>query len=242
MRQRGRRVHLCLRRRPGFANGLPPLRWPALLQKVTQVRCYEIADYATYDGVITMRDMMGFGRAARGDSAAVPARIPRPRLGYHPAHPGRWLRRRIDEIRERHELPRARVYDIAALHIESTRAAVRFGSSASSTAGGDRDRAHHPPATTCARTWPDLPTAAAPAASRITGEPSYIVDITQPATRATTTTQPSPPASADVVNAIPPSSQGRRGVRTTLDLPLITGPGLTPEPFRLTGISIRILG
>ena len=47
---------------PGFANDLLPFALASTCQKVTQVRCYEIADYATYDGVITMRDMMGFGK------------------------------------------------------------------------------------------------------------------------------------------------------------------------------------
>lgn len=47
---------------PGFANDLIPFAIASTCQKLEQVRCMEIADYATYDGSTVMFDVMGFGR------------------------------------------------------------------------------------------------------------------------------------------------------------------------------------
>ena len=47
---------------PGFATDLVPLAFTGTCQRVEQVRCMEIADYATYDGSTVMYDVMGFGR------------------------------------------------------------------------------------------------------------------------------------------------------------------------------------
>jgi hypothetical protein len=46
---------------PGFANDLVPLAFAGTCQRIEQVGCMEIADYATYDGAIVMFDVMGFG-------------------------------------------------------------------------------------------------------------------------------------------------------------------------------------
>ena len=47
---------------PGFANDLIPFAFAGTCQSIEQVRCMEIADYATYDGAIVMFDVMGFGK------------------------------------------------------------------------------------------------------------------------------------------------------------------------------------
>src|SRR6201991_2422527 len=46
---------------PGFANDLIPFAIASTCQRIEQVRCMEIADYATYDGATVMFDVMGFG-------------------------------------------------------------------------------------------------------------------------------------------------------------------------------------
>ena len=48
---------------PGFANDLLPLALTGTCRTVEQVRCMEIADYATYDGTTVMFDVMGFGKS-----------------------------------------------------------------------------------------------------------------------------------------------------------------------------------
>jgi hypothetical protein len=47
---------------PGFVNDLIPFAFASTCQTVEQVRCMEIADYATYDGATVMFDVMGFGK------------------------------------------------------------------------------------------------------------------------------------------------------------------------------------
>ncbi|MEO6606829.1 MAG: diacylglycerol kinase, partial [Aeromicrobium sp.] len=46
---------------PGWANDLLPFAIASTCQSVEQIRCSEIADYATYDGAPVMFDVMGFG-------------------------------------------------------------------------------------------------------------------------------------------------------------------------------------
>ena len=216
---------------PGFANDLIPFSLASTCQKVTQVRCYEIADYATYDGVITMRDMMGFGKPLEetpllflpgilGLGWGTTLRILAAGFGVE-----------IDEIRERHEsFPAPESYDIAALHIEKgTRAAVRF-EIIGLVDGKEAIVIEH-----ITRTRDDLcPDLARPPHGggayrvEITGEPSYIVDITPTSDKGDHNHAAIAAGVGRVVNAIPTVVAGPSGVRTTLDLPLITGPGLTP--------------
>ncbi|HVQ99863.1 MAG TPA: diacylglycerol kinase, partial [Mycobacterium sp.] len=47
---------------PGFANDLIPFALASTCQRIEQVRCMEIADYATYDGATVMFEVMGFGK------------------------------------------------------------------------------------------------------------------------------------------------------------------------------------
>src|SRR6202035_1650807 len=47
---------------PGFINDLIPFALAGTCQRIEQVRCMEIADYATYDGSTVMFDVMGFGK------------------------------------------------------------------------------------------------------------------------------------------------------------------------------------
>src|ERR1700728_4701421 len=47
---------------PGFANDLIPFALASTCQRVEQVRCTEIAGYATYYRATVMFDVMGFGR------------------------------------------------------------------------------------------------------------------------------------------------------------------------------------
>ncbi len=47
---------------PGFANDLIPFALAGTCQRIEQVRCMEIADYATYAGATVMFEVMGFGK------------------------------------------------------------------------------------------------------------------------------------------------------------------------------------
>nr|HRD13288.1 diacylglycerol kinase [Mycobacterium sp.] len=47
---------------PGFANDLLPLALAGTCQRIEQLRCMEIVNYATYDSATVMFDVMGFGK------------------------------------------------------------------------------------------------------------------------------------------------------------------------------------
>ena len=59
---------------PGFITDLIPLAFASTCQRIEQMRCMEIADYATYDGADVMFDVMGFGnRSTRCRCSSSPA-------------------------------------------------------------------------------------------------------------------------------------------------------------------------
>lgn len=47
---------------PGFANDWLPLSLTAISERIDEVRCYEILNYATYDQAMVLFEVMGFGR------------------------------------------------------------------------------------------------------------------------------------------------------------------------------------
>ena len=165
---------------PGFASDLVPLALASTCQRVEQVKCYELADYATYDGAEVMFDLMGFGKpvgetpllflpGVLGLAWGTALRMMAAGLGFV-----------IDDIVEDWEAePAPESYDIAAGRIEKgTIAALKFSISGM-VAGHPAVVVEH-----VTRTRDDLrPDWARPAAGggsyrvEITGEPSYVVDV-----------------------------------------------------------------
>ena len=47
---------------PGFANDWLPLVLTSVCERIEQVRCMEVLNYATYDQAMILTDIMGFGR------------------------------------------------------------------------------------------------------------------------------------------------------------------------------------
>ena len=47
---------------PGFANDWLPLALTSISERIDEVRCMEILNYATYDQPMVLFDIMGFGR------------------------------------------------------------------------------------------------------------------------------------------------------------------------------------
>lgn len=214
---------------PGWANDLLPLAIASTCQDVEQVRCSEIADYATYDGAAVMFDVMGFGRDV-GDlpmlfqpgmlSAAwgVTVRLLADGLGVV-----------LDEITEWFEQePAPEAFDVAAGHIpKGGVAAVRFQITGRSN-GNDVIVVDH---TTRLRgeLRPDWPQPAQDGGSyrvEIVGEPSYRVDVCPTSRKGDHNYAAIASAAGRLVNAIPDVVAAPPGIRTALDLPLGTGRGV----------------
>lgn len=221
---------------PGFANDLIPLALASTCQRIEQVRCSEIADYATYDGAEVMFDLMGFGKpvgetpmlflpGVLGFAWGTAIRMTAAGLGIE-----------IDEIVEHWEAePAPEGYDIAAGRIEKgTIAALRF--SITGLAGGRAAVVIEHVTRTREDLRPDWPRPASGGGSyrvEITGEPSYLVDIVPSSEHGDHNHAAIVAACGRIVNAIPDVRDAPPGIRTTLDLPLPTGRGVFRQPARI---------
>lgn len=215
---------------PGWANDLLPFVVASTCQRVEQVRCYEIADYATYDGAPVMFDVMGFGRPVGEDL---------PMLFQPGMLVGAWgpsLRQMaagfgldLDEITEQFEQePAPEDFDVAVGTIpKGGVSAVRF-KIAGVVAGKEVLVIDH---TTRLRPdlRPDWPQAAQEGGSyrvEITGEPSYRVDVCPTSSKGDHNYASIALGAGRVVNAIPDVVAAAPGIRTVLDLPVPTAKGV----------------
>lgn len=215
---------------PGFANDLIPLVFAGTCQRVEQVRCMEIADYATYDGATVMFDVMGFGKPIDETPMLFLPGVLGLAWGTTIRQLAAGLGVVVDDIEEVFESePAPEGFDIAAGHIAAgTRAAVRF-EIIGKVAGEPVIVIEH-----VTRLRGDLrPDWAQPAQPggcyrvEITGEPSYTVDICPTSRKGDHNHAAIVAAAGRIVNAIPAVVDGPPGLRTTLDLPLVTGPGVS---------------
>ncbi|MYR05444.1 diacylglycerol kinase [Gordonia sp. SID5947] len=213
---------------PGFANDLIPLAFAGTCQHIEQVRCMEIADYATYDGATVMFDVMGFGKPMDETPMLFLPGVLGLAWGTTIRQLAAGLGVEVDEIVERYEdLPAPDDFDIASGHIAAgTRAAVRFeiiGMVAEKPfiviehvtrlrddVGDGWARPSQPGG--CYRV-------------EIVGEPSYRVDICPTSEHGDHNHAAIVAAAGRIVNAIPAVVDGPPGIRTTLDLPLVTAAG-----------------
>lgn len=214
---------------PGFVTDLIPFALAGTCQRIDQVRTMEIADYATYDGVEVMSVVMGFGNP-----------VQRPGLLFLPgvltAAWGTGIRMlaaglgvEIDEITEHFELdPAPEDIEVATGVIaEGTVAAMRF--EINGMVGGKPVVVVEHVTRVRGDLRPDWAQPAQPGGSyrvEITGEPSYVVDICPTSNRGDHNYAAILVGAGRIVNAIPAVIDAPAGIRTTLDLPLVTGRGV----------------
>src|ERR1700712_4133616 len=218
---------------PGFASDLIPLALTSTCQRIEQIKCYELADYATYDGAEVMFDLMGFGHpvdstpmlflpGVLGLAWGTAIRMMATALGIE-----------VDEIVEFWEAePAPEGYDIAAGRIEQGTIAALHFSITGLVAGHPAVVVEH-----VTRTRDDLrPDWARPSAGggayrvEITGEPSYVVDVVPSREDGGHNHAAIVAACGRIVAAIPDVVAAKPGIRTTLDLPLPTGHGTYTGP------------
>jgi hypothetical protein len=227
---------------PGFATDLIPLALAGTCQRIEQVRCMEIADYATYDGATVMFDVMGFGKPLDEVPLLFQPGVLSIAWGCAIRQMAAGLGVTLDEITESCERePAPEAFDIAAGHVpKGTVAALHF--EIRGMVGGK-------PAIVVEHTTrlredlrPDWPQPAQPGGSyrvEIVGEPSYRVDICPTSTKGDHNHAAIVGAAGRIVNAIPAVIAAPAGIRTTLDLPFVTGKGVfgLHEPRSGTGSS-----
>lgn len=217
---------------PGFINDLIPFAFTSTCQRVEHLRCIEIADYATYDGAEVMFDVMGFGKPIEETPLLFAPGILGMAWGTALQILAAGLGVRIDHITEHHESePAPDDFDVIVGRIaKGTRAAVRFEIT------GMVDGVPAIVIEHVTRLRGDLrPDWSQPAQEggcyrvEVTGEPSYRIDICPTSRRGDHNHAAIVAGVGRVVNAIPAVVAAAPGIRSTLDLPLITGPALTPQ-------------
>ncbi|MEE4024578.1 diacylglycerol kinase [Gordonia sp. PKS22-38] len=213
---------------PGFANDLIPFALAGTCQQVEQIRCMEIADYATYDGATVMFDVMGFGKPMDETPMLFLPGILGMAWGTTIRQLAAGLGVTVDEIVEHYEEEAApEAFDVATGRVEKgTRAAVRFeiigmaeGRPAIVVEHVTRLRGD------LGAQWPQPAQPGGCYRVEIVGEPAYRVDICPSSERGDHNHAAIVAAAGRIVNAIPSVVDGPSGIRTTLDLPLITGAG-----------------
>jgi 2,4-diaminopentanoate dehydrogenase len=213
---------------PGFVNDLIPLALAGTCQRIEQVRCMEIHDYASYDGAEVMH-YMGFARSMDEIPMLLQPGVLSIAWGTAIRQLAAGLGIEVDEITESYQRePAPEDFDIAVGHVaKGTLAVLQFEI---------RGMVNGHPAIVIEHITrlrpdlrPDLPQPASGGGSyrvEITGEPSYAVDIV-PSSRYGDHNQAAIAGAAGrIVNAIPAVIAAPPGIRTTLDLPFITGHGL----------------
>ncbi|MUL85699.1 MULTISPECIES: Gfo/Idh/MocA family oxidoreductase [unclassified Mycolicibacterium] len=214
---------------PGFANDLLPLALAGTCQRIEQIRCMEIVDYATYNSAAVMFDVMGFGKPIDETPMLLQPGVLSLAWGSVVRQLAAGLGLELDEVTEEHtRVPAPEDFDIAAGHIPAgTTAALRF------EVRGMRDGK---PAVVLEHVTrlrddlcPEWPQPAQEGGSYrvvVTGEPSYTLDLCLSSPNGDHNHAGLVATAARVVNAIPAVVAADPGIRTTLDLPLITGRGL----------------
>ncbi|AKK28007.1 diacylglycerol kinase [Mycobacterium sp. EPa45] len=218
---------------PGFVTDLIPLAFASTCQSIEAVRCMEIADYATYDGAIVMFDVMGFGKPLDEVPMLFQPGVLGIAWGCGIRQLAAGLNISLDSITESYERePAPESFDVAAGHIpKGGVAAVRFEIKGMV---GDHAAIVVEHVTRLREDLrPDWAQPAQPGGSyrvEITGEPSYRVDICPTSKKGDHNYAAIAAGAGRIVNAIPAVVAAPPGIRTTLNLPLVSEVELFAKP------------
>ncbi|MFD0854559.1 dihydrodipicolinate reductase, partial [Actinomadura adrarensis] len=113
---------------PGFANDVLPLALTGISERVDEVRCLEILNYATYDQGTVLFDIMGFGRSLDDTPMLLQPGVLTMAWGSVVRQIAAALDVQLDEIGEWHtRLPAPETFEVSSGTIEKgTAAALRF--------------------------------------------------------------------------------------------------------------------
>lgn len=213
---------------PGFANDWLPLMLTSVCERIDEVRCMEILDYATYDQAMIMYDVMGFGGSLDEVPMLLQPGVLTMAWGSVVRQIAAGLGVELDEVVEHHErLPAPEDFHIASGPIsKGTTAGMRF-----EVRGMVGDRAvvvlEH---VTRLRPdiGPDWPQPHGQGGYRVivTGEPNYTLDLQMLGGDGDHNTAGLKATAMRLINAVPAVVAAPPGLLTALDLPLTTGYGL----------------
>ena len=214
---------------PGFANDILPLMLTSVSERIDEVRCYEICDYATYENPTVVFDIMGFGKPMD----EVPMLLQPGILSLAWGSVVRQIAAALDveldaeltEQVDRRPAPQDFTIDAGEIS-KGTAAALRF--QVIGTVNGEPTVVLEHVTRLRADLCPDWPQPAGASCYRVevTGEPNYTLDLQLLGTDGDHNTAGLKATAMRLVNAVPAVVEARPGLLTTMDLPLITGRGL----------------
>lgn len=213
---------------PGFANDWLPLALTSISERIDEVRCQEILNYATYDQPRVLFDIMGFGRPLDEVPLLLSPGILTTAWGSVVRQIAAGLDVQLDGIEEWHERAAApEAFDVASGRIEAgTAAALHFevrglrgGRTVVVVEHVTRLRDDLAP------DWPQ-PTGQGGYRVVLTGEPNYTLDMQMVGGDGDHNTAGLKATAMRLVNAVPAVVAAPAGLLTALDLPLVTGRGL----------------
>lgn len=213
---------------PGFANDWLPLVLTSISERIEEVRCLEILNYATYDQAMVLFDIMGFGRPLDETPLLLQPSMLITAWGSVVRQLAAGLGVELDDVEQVYErLPAPEKFEVAAGTIEAgSVAALRF-----EVRGLRRGR----PVIVLEHVTrlrddlgPDWPQPAGAGCYRVavTGEPNYTLDLQLLGTDGDHNTAGLKATAMRLVNAVPAVVAAPPGLLTALDLPLVTGRGL----------------
>ncbi len=213
---------------PGWANDLLPLAVTAICERIDELRCREVVNYATYDNPTVMFDIMGFGRSMDDTPMLLVPGVLTLAWGQVVRQLAAGLGVELDEVREEVErLPAHTTYDIASGTIEEgTQAALRFEVQGIIN-GHKRIVLEHVTRThdDLAPDWPQ-PVGHGGYSVIATGSPTYTVDMQMMGEDGDHNTAGLQATAMRLVTSIEAVVAAEPGLVTALDLPLTPGRGL----------------
>ncbi len=213
---------------PGFANDWLALSVTGISERIEQVRCMEILNYATYDQPMILFDVMGLARPMDEVPMLLQPGILTMAWGSVVHQLAAGLGVELDGVEEWYErLPAVEPFEIASGRIEAGTVAGLHFEVRGMRAGvavvvlEHVTRLHDD-------IGPDWPQPAGAGCYRVVvrGEPNYTVDLVLLGTDGDHNTAGLKATAMRLVNAIPAVVAAPPGLLTALDLPLVTGRGL----------------
>lgn len=215
---------------PGFANDVLPLAMTSLSQRIDEVRCYEIADYATYYQPVVMREIFGFGQPMDDVKMLWQPGVLSLAWGSVVRQIAAGLGITLDEPLVEKVERRPAERDVSTVSVDiaaGTMGAVRF-EVIGTVDGVPRVVLEHVTRTDPAQCpdWPHPSDGDGCYRIRITGEPMMQVDFSHHGENGDHNVSGMIVTAMRLVNAVESVVDAKPGLVTALDLPMITGRGL----------------
>ena len=217
---------------PGFANDVLPLTVTGISERIDEVRCLEVLNYASYRQATVLFDIMGFGRPMEDVPLLLQPGVLSLAWGGVVRQLAAGLDVELDGVEERYtRLPAPETFEVAAGTVPAgTAAALRF------EVRGMRDGRPVLVLEHVTRLrddlGPDWPQPAGTGCYRVVvrGEPAYTLDLQLLGSDGDHNTAGLKATAMRLVNAVAAVVAAPPGLLTALDLPLVTGRGLVSPP------------